>query len=170
MAVLQGGVLNLACLFPPIYIQGFVVGAGLSGVGTSVLSFITQLRATEVDAGLGIAARRALLSLDGLLAGSGHSGSGHSGSGGHSGGDDSGGGSGGARTAAEVAPAAFAYFSAAASVTALCVVAFTLLGRLDFSRARLFAHYAAGGAPGPEFHVAVRTSAAPLNVCKILYT
>ncbi|GBF96920.1 equilibrative nucleoside transporter family [Raphidocelis subcapitata] len=103
MAVLQGGVLNLACLFPPIYIQGFVVGAGLSGVGTSVLSFMTQLRAKEADADLG----------------------------------------GESRTAAQVAPAAFAYFSAAASVTALTALAFTLLGRLEFSRARLAAHYAA---------------------------
>lgn len=101
MAVLQGGVLNLACLFPPIYIQGFVVGAGLSGVGTSVLSFVTQLRAQE------------------------------------------GGGGGDERTAAEVAPAAFAYFSCAASVTAVCVAAFALLGRLEYSRARLAAHYAA---------------------------
>lgn len=103
MAVLQGGVLNLACLFPPIYIQGFVVGAGLSGVGTSVLSFITQLRAKEAEAA-----------------------------------------SAGSRTPAEVAPAAFAYFAASASVTALCVMAFTMLGRLEYSRARLAAHYAAG--------------------------
>jgi len=109
MAVLQGGVLNLACLFPPIYIQGFVVGAGLSGVGTSVLSFITQLRATEADDDA------PTLHLH-----------------------DAG------RTAAQVAPAAFAYFASAASVTALCAVAFTLLGRLEFSRVRLAAHYAAG--------------------------
>lgn len=105
MAVLQGGVLNLACLFPPIYIQGFFTGAGLSGVGTSVLSFITQLRATEEDSG----------------------------------------GDAGGRTAAEVAPAAFAYFACAASVTALCAIAFTMLARLEFSRARLAGHYAAGG-------------------------
>ncbi|KAI8465261.1 MAG: hypothetical protein J3K34DRAFT_525488 [Monoraphidium minutum] len=105
MAVLQGGVLNLACLFPPIYIQGFTVGAGLSGVGTSVLSFITQLRATEGPAAGDTVLRE--------------------------------------RTPAQVAPAAFAYFAAAASVTALCAGAFTLLARLEFSRARLAAHYAA---------------------------
>ena len=111
MAVLQGGVLNLACLFPPIYIQGFVVGAGLSGVGTSVLSFVTQLRAVaDGDDG---------------------------------GGGGGGGGEGGARTAAAVAPAAFLYFSVAASVTAVCIAAFALLARLEFSRARLAAHRAA---------------------------
>jgi hypothetical protein len=123
MAVLQGGVLNLACLFPPIYIQGFVVGAGLSGVGTSVLSFMTQLRATEADADLGPGAE--------------------------------------SRTAAQVAPAAFAYFSAAASVTALTAVAFTLLGRLEFSRARLAAHYAAGARGTQTGHALVGGDAGP---------
>jgi hypothetical protein len=116
MAVLQGGVLNLACLFPPIYIQGFVVGAGLSGVGTSALSFITQLRAREGPAEEGGGALLRAVLRDSF----------------------------GERTPAEVAPAAFAYFAAAASVTALCAVAFTLLGRLEYSRARLVAHYAAG--------------------------
>jgi uncharacterized membrane protein YgcG len=53
MAVLQGGMLNLASLFPPIYIQGYVVGAGLSGVATSVLSLAAQFAADEGDAGEG---------------------------------------------------------------------------------------------------------------------
>ena len=125
MAVLQGGVLNLACLFPPIYIQGFVVGAGLSGVGTSVLSFVTQLRAREGDdsndpLGVGdgvLGSVWSVLSALGVAEG---------------------------RTAAQVAPAAFAYFASSASITALCAIAFTLLGRLQFSRVRLAAHYAAG--------------------------
>jgi hypothetical protein len=149
MAVLQGGVLNLACLFPPIYIQGFVVGAGLSGVGTSVLSFITQLRATEEDDGAPALGRWGAGG-DPFSPSFPFSGKHHGG--GDSGGGDSGGGGGGVdggeRTAAQVAPAAFAYFAAAASVTALCAMAFTMLGRLEFSRARLAAHYAAGGAGG----------------------
>ncbi|KAF6256573.1 hypothetical protein COO60DRAFT_1640642 [Scenedesmus sp. NREL 46B-D3] len=63
MAVLQGGVLNLASMFPPIYIQ---LGASSSGEG-------------------------------------------------------------GRRTPADVAPAAFIYFGAAAAITGLCVACFSML-------------------------------------------
>ncbi|WIA37582.1 hypothetical protein OEZ86_014488 [Tetradesmus obliquus] len=94
MAVLQGGVLNLASMFPPIYIQGFVVGAGLSGCATSTLSLLAQLKASSS-------------------------------------------GEGGQRTAADVAPAAFLYFGAAAAITGLCAVCFSLLTRLSYARAKL---------------------------------
>eukprot|EP00882_Tetradesmus_deserticola_P012330 GHRQ01013069.1.p1 GENE.GHRQ01013069.1~~GHRQ01013069.1.p1 ORF type:complete len:546 (+),score=187.19 GHRQ01013069.1:592-2229(+) len=94
MAVLQGGVLNLASMFPPIYIQGFVVGAGLSGCATSTLSLLAQLKASSS-------------------------------------------GEGGQRTPADVAPAAFIYFGAAAAITGLCVVAFSMLTKLAYSRAKL---------------------------------
>jgi hypothetical protein len=46
-------------------------------------------------------------------------------------------GEGGQRTAADVAPAAFLYFGAAAAITGLCVVCFSMLTRLKYSRAKL---------------------------------
>jgi hypothetical protein len=46
-------------------------------------------------------------------------------------------GEGGQRTAADVAPAAFLYFGAAAAITGLCIVCFSMLTRLKYSRAKL---------------------------------
>ncbi|KAF8065938.1 hypothetical protein HT031_002999 [Scenedesmus sp. PABB004] len=94
MAVLQGGVLNLASMFPPIYIQGFVVGAGLSGCATSTLSLLSQLSAKSSGAG-------------------------------------------GQPTAGDVAPAAFVYFGSASLMTGLCILCFSLLTKLKYSRAKL---------------------------------
>jgi hypothetical protein len=46
-------------------------------------------------------------------------------------------GEGGQRTAADVAPAAFLYFGAAAAMIGLCLVCFSMLTRLKYSRAKL---------------------------------
>eukprot|EP00878_Enallax_costatus_P018220 GHUV01019173.1.p1 GENE.GHUV01019173.1~~GHUV01019173.1.p1 ORF type:complete len:374 (+),score=44.08 GHUV01019173.1:356-1477(+) len=44
---------------------------------------------------------------------------------------------GGSRTPADVAPAALVYFGSAAAITAVCCVSYTLLTRLEYSRAKL---------------------------------
>lgn len=76
-----------------LLVQGFVAGAGVSGVATSLLSFFSQLEAT---------------------------------------GDQE-----GARSAADVAPAACTYFAAAAAITGLCVLCYSALSKLEYSRVRL---------------------------------
>mmetsp|Transcript_31022 Transcript_31022/g.68826 ORF Transcript_31022/g.68826 Transcript_31022/m.68826 type:complete len:479 (-) Transcript_31022:805-2241(-) len=46
-AMLQGGTLQLACIFSPVHIRGVVSGIAVGGVVTSVLSFVSQLRASD---------------------------------------------------------------------------------------------------------------------------
>jgi hypothetical protein len=89
-------------------VQGFVVGAGLSGCATSLLSFFSQLEAA---------------------------------------------GGGGQRTPADVAPAAFVYFGAAAAISGLCILCFSLLTRLKYSRTKL-GPYLASRYQHPDISVA----------------
>mmetsp|Transcript_26384 Transcript_26384/g.78336 ORF Transcript_26384/g.78336 Transcript_26384/m.78336 type:complete len:479 (-) Transcript_26384:1148-2584(-) len=46
-AMLQGGTLQLASIFSPVHIRGCVSGIAIGGVVTSVLSFVSQLQASD---------------------------------------------------------------------------------------------------------------------------
>lgn len=50
-ALLQGGVLQLASIFSPVHIRGCVSGIAVGGVVTSVLSFVSQLTASDSGGG-----------------------------------------------------------------------------------------------------------------------
>lgn len=51
-ALLQGGTLQLASIFSPVHIRGCVSGIAVGGVVTSVLSFVSQLQASNNGSGI----------------------------------------------------------------------------------------------------------------------